>query len=465
MSSAADSGTEEEISRLQEKNERLRDDLLTLLHQPQDQATDGSIREDFRHLCQSIDFWVDNVVEHSSLEKYGVKLGRREQDLLKEVDIISLARRSETATAYLLLSVAVQKELQKNIFDRPCPVGITKQQESVIEQVLQGMQTLEFGKEQVTRNRWRSEAVRALTAHKDFGGSQETALRLIVETATDFISPRSGTPICGLSYRAFQKHSDTLYNDIFRVAMELHQSLRCSLHQYTVKPPKIDVDMNGEQMAEMGWGLKDVDSWQDLRRGDPTAQPICSLYPSIMRESDRRGDMQTIVPAVVVVESKNSKVSGQSSPVQSTRPSPAHSSSETARNREKRRGPEYTHADSTRSRDLSRSTELPNPPDSMAGNGFLKYLAMAMSRSETHPTAKQKPPGKEEATLNPGVPREYRTTKYVSGGSREGGRPKHIMVMEESDVEVIQLPRDRTSPERYRHELRGSQHQDDSPRR
>ena len=146
MASTVNSGADEEIHRLRDDNEQLRDDLLTLLHPPQDQATDGSIREDFGNLCQSVDFWVDNIIENSSLEKHGVQLGRREQDLLKEVGIDRLSPKDDNAIASLILSVAVQRELQRRIFDRLCPVGITKQQETVIEQVLQGMQSLESGK-------------------------------------------------------------------------------------------------------------------------------------------------------------------------------------------------------------------------------------------------------------------------------------------------------------------------------
>ncbi len=146
MAYAGNSGADEEISRLQEKNEQLKDDLFTLLQQPQDQATDGSIREQIGDIWRSVDFWVDNVIEDSNLDKHSRKLGSREKDLLRELGIGWFTPRSEHAAAYLLLSVAVQRELQKRIFDRTYPVGITKQQEGVLAQVLQGMQTLESGK-------------------------------------------------------------------------------------------------------------------------------------------------------------------------------------------------------------------------------------------------------------------------------------------------------------------------------
>jgi hypothetical protein len=146
MASAADFVVDEEISHLREQNERLKDDLLTALQQPQDQATDGSIKEEYSEICRSIDFWVDNVIEDSNPDKHSRKLSGRERSLLREVAVYGFTPRDENASPYLLLSVAVQRELQRKIFDRPYPVGITKQQEAVIEQVLEGMQTLESGK-------------------------------------------------------------------------------------------------------------------------------------------------------------------------------------------------------------------------------------------------------------------------------------------------------------------------------
>lgn len=146
MAFTADFAVDEEISQLREQNERLKDDLLTALQQPQDQATDGSIKEEYSELCQSIDFWVDNVIQDSNLDKHSRKLSSRERALLREVAVYGFTPRDENASTYLLLSVAVQRELQRKIFDRPYPVGITKQQEAVIEQVLEGMQTLESGK-------------------------------------------------------------------------------------------------------------------------------------------------------------------------------------------------------------------------------------------------------------------------------------------------------------------------------
>lgn len=251
-----------------------------------------------------------------------------------------------------------------------------------------------------------------------------------------------------------------------------------TIHQYTVEPPKINLNMDGEQMAEMGWKLKDVDSWQDLRRGNSSAQPVCSLFPSIVRESDGRGDMQTIIPAVVIVELRHSHLSGQSSRAHSSRQSPAHSlssettSKEVVRKRDKRRGVEYSHADSPRSREVLQGTEPSNPPTSAGGNGFLdRFLPsvlMGKGRSESAPTPKQTPPGKGETVRILGSPRENKTTEYVYDVSRARRSPERIMVIEDaSDVDVHQPSRDQTSPERHRHERRGSQsqHYDDNPRR
>ncbi|KAJ9608713.1 hypothetical protein H2200_006484 [Cladophialophora chaetospira] len=448
---------EEEISRLQEKNERLTDDLFTLLQQPQDQATDASIREEFGDLCHSIDFWVDNIIEDSGLDSHNRKLGRKERSLLKEVGINGFAPRDEHAGAYLLLSVAVQREIQRRIFDRPYPVGITKQQEAVLEQVLQGMRTLDSGREQVIRDRWRSEAVRALTVHKDFDRSRDSALKGIVDAAMDFLSPRSDNAICGLSHRAFQRHRDTLYNDIFAAALRLHQSLRSSIHQYRVQPPDIDGKMTGEEMAERRWRFKDVDRWQDLKTTDRSARPICSLFPSIVRISDGSGDYLTIVPPVVIVELQSSKASGQSSRVQSSRPSPAHSLTTETMNREmerhgdRTRRSDHTHADPVRSRDMSRSTDLSSASNVPSGNGLLNRAVNWVSgRSETFPATKQKSPGRGE------LPRVL---------SSSGDHITQYAITEEGGNVGIHLPRQQTSPERNQRERRGSQHYNDDPRR
>ncbi len=286
----------------------------------------------------------------------------------------------------------------------------------------------------------------------------------------DVLSSKSEGPICGLRHRAFQKHDDTFHNEIFRPAMLLHRSLRSSVHQYTVASPKINLDMDGEQMAETGWKLKDVDTWQDLRRSDPSAQPLCPLYPSIVRESDGRGDEQTIVPAVVIVELRSSHLSGQNSRAHSSRQSPAHSlSSETTsrevpRNREKRRGVEYSHADSTRSRELIYSTETSNTSASVGGNGFLNSFLpsvtwMRKGRSETSPTAKQKPPGKGEIVRTSNSPRE--TTEYnVYEAPRARRSPERVTVTEdESGTDVHRLQQDRRIPEQHRNDRRGSHSQ------
>jgi len=148
MAYITDSVADREISRLAEQNERLKDDLFILL-QPQGQASDASIRSDYNHLCRSIEFWVDNVIEDSSLDipdKRRRKGERRERHLLKELGITSFTPKDEKRSAYFLLSVAVQRELQTRVFDRPYPVGFTKQQENVINQVLEGMRKAEFGR-------------------------------------------------------------------------------------------------------------------------------------------------------------------------------------------------------------------------------------------------------------------------------------------------------------------------------
>jgi hypothetical protein len=330
---------------------------------------------------------------------------------------------------------------------------------------------------QVIRDRWRSETVRALTAHKDFERSRDSSLTGIVEAATDFISPRSDKPICGLDHRAFRKHSDTFYNDIFLAAVNLHQSMRSSIHQYKVERPEIDVSLTGDGMrVEMKWRLKDIDRWQDVKRTDSSARPIYSLYPSIVRELQGHEDTQIIVPPTVVVELQSSKGSGHSSRIQSSRPSPARSltsettNKETVRHHDKRRELHYAHADSDRARNLSRSMELPNPPNSQKGNrvwtSITGYFGMQPTgRSETFPTVKQKAPGKRESARFSGNTKEPRVTEYVHQSNDGRSRDRVTVFEERTDIDNHRLSQDPTSFERYRQEERDSQHYSDSPRR
>lgn len=138
----------EEINRLTEQNEQLKDELFVLLHEQHD-VSDASIRDAYRDLRGSIEFWVDNVIgdsRSSSPGKHRRDVEQREYTLLKDFGVPSALIEEGRGYPYFLLSLAVQRELQQRIFDKEYPLGITDQQADVIDQVLDGMNNLESGK-------------------------------------------------------------------------------------------------------------------------------------------------------------------------------------------------------------------------------------------------------------------------------------------------------------------------------
>jgi hypothetical protein len=138
----------EEIRRLIEQNERLKDDLLILL-QPQNQVSDADIRRDYIDLCDSIDFWVDNVITDTTPnipDDHRRQVELRREFLFEELNIDPATLRGRESPEHFILSLAIQKELHTRIFDKRYPIGVTEQQEIVIDEVLEGMENQDVDK-------------------------------------------------------------------------------------------------------------------------------------------------------------------------------------------------------------------------------------------------------------------------------------------------------------------------------
>lgn len=129
-----------ENERLRDENENLKDDLLALIQEPQDQASDGSLAEACKYLRYDIEFWVHNVIKDSNFKPGRAKLSSKEHKLRKDLGFDWPKAQDMTITAQVFLSVAIQKVIQDQIFDKLYPVGVTEQQAQVIDHILDGMQ-------------------------------------------------------------------------------------------------------------------------------------------------------------------------------------------------------------------------------------------------------------------------------------------------------------------------------------
>ena len=146
MTSFAPLNESEELSRLREDNETLRDDLLDLLQEPPGQATDADIRTRYNDLCQSIDFWVENVMSDSHLDGEKARMGHKERTLLRDAQFGSnaCARMSDHTLQSLILSLAIYDRVFNLIFSRAYPIGIVEPQTTVLNQVSAGMKNAGF---------------------------------------------------------------------------------------------------------------------------------------------------------------------------------------------------------------------------------------------------------------------------------------------------------------------------------
>jgi hypothetical protein len=129
----------EEIWKLKKQNERLTDDLFELL-QPDNQVSEASLRNDYKEICDAIESWIDSVTTAS--RKVDFKRHYKEQlrnekrrAMLRDLVFDPVTLGEYDNVAYVVLSLMIELQLEKYIFRRPYPIGITKKQTEVIEEI------------------------------------------------------------------------------------------------------------------------------------------------------------------------------------------------------------------------------------------------------------------------------------------------------------------------------------------
>lgn len=99
--------------------------------------------------------------------------------------------------------------------------------------------------------------------------------------------------------RAFAKHKEMLQQDILDPALKLHQALRTSIRQYKVQPPDLRALPAPEQSLDESWTMKDIRTWQTVKKTEKNVEPLYCLFPSIVRLEV--GDVETVLVKPVVI--------------------------------------------------------------------------------------------------------------------------------------------------------------------
>lgn len=117
----------------------------------------------------------------------------------------------------------------------------------------------------------------------------------------NWMRDKSSDSFFTVSSHALRKHRAMLAEEIVEPAADLHMSLRSSVHRYVFVSEPPGSLPGGENEIDESWTRRDLAKWQDMKLADKELRPICSLYPSIVREADGIGPARTIcVPTVVV---------------------------------------------------------------------------------------------------------------------------------------------------------------------
>lgn len=144
MAQSDERAAEEEIQRLKRENERLKDDLFALL-QEDNLASEATIRSGYQDICVSIETWIDFVtvdVEKSDFRKRYKRalLDKKERHKLEKLGLMNPENLGDYDNAdYLVLSLVIRLHLDKQIFHNRYPIGVTEEQEDVIDSIMEGM--------------------------------------------------------------------------------------------------------------------------------------------------------------------------------------------------------------------------------------------------------------------------------------------------------------------------------------
>ena len=158
--------TAEEIKMLKDENIKLRADLEECTSivfarvSKQDQASDASIRDDYIGICTAIEAQIKKVVANSSKDEFKTKYWENLRRLEEGRSLAKYLNRSVgldphelgnfDTCDYFILNLIMGHWLNKTIFERQYPVGITKQQGQVIDEIETGMQSPALSKGNLT---------------------------------------------------------------------------------------------------------------------------------------------------------------------------------------------------------------------------------------------------------------------------------------------------------------------------
>ena len=210
---------------------------------------------------------------------------------------------------FLILSVVIQWILDTYIFEEQYPIGITPTQAKVLREVENGMNhpSQARGKLSAHVRFW----VRSLTAVPTGQQSIEnwrfetlTALTMLPNReksrASIFNQAKGILSLWLLDAVNFAKLEKRLQEEILDPAIELHQDIRLSSHQY-----RMNFDYNSEKALSQQLldevDLKDADTWGALKKGSQFGRVLHYLHPPLVRLLPNGRAPLFLVKAVLVV--------------------------------------------------------------------------------------------------------------------------------------------------------------------
>ncbi|KAL2040680.1 hypothetical protein N7G274_006659 [Stereocaulon virgatum] len=319
---------EEQISRLTEETERLieeRDEQTADLEQcksalfalyPQTQISDDTIQRDLEGIHQSIDSFAYDAMIHvdddealyyfcvKQQQRYKRLKGRHRKRLgnfILNADIRAWG--PYECSNFYILSVILQWILDEYVFKEEYPHGMTTAQKRTLVEVEDGMRYPSQGKGQPSIDRWRSEALTALTARREYELSLADASKDILTKAMHTLSPWL------LDTGTSSKLEGRFQRNILDPAIRFHRNIMTSSNKYTMDPLMVSGEFSPEEMLKK-WSLKDADEWKQVKKETEVGRALHCLHPPLLRHPTNGGSPIVIVkPVVVVTHSRRERVS------------------------------------------------------------------------------------------------------------------------------------------------------------
>jgi len=319
--------TAEEIKMLKDENDKLRADLeectsiILARVAKQDQASDASIRDDYIDICTAIEAWIKKITFNSKKDSFKTKY----MENLRHLDAGRQIAREIGYTGlnphelgnfdncdYFILSLIIGHSLHEYIFGRPYPIGITIEQERVMDKVKRGMKSPALNKgilkavlpyrllanigfvEQSSIDQWRLDTVSALIAHQDFKEEQVKDTEEVLAMTKEAILP--WLPDSG----AFVKNESKFRRDILDPAVRVHRAMQTSTYSYKMVYPELRAGTVPQQMVDELYTLKDFGTWAEVTNNEVKGI-LSNLYPSIVRFSaGTNTEVELLKPVVLV---------------------------------------------------------------------------------------------------------------------------------------------------------------------